>query len=256
MCYHVAVGGLCHSRQSAGKEAAALALALIWAGAPLQPREPPPALATVEIHVGGEGCVVDLDSGAPTPTPASGRLTIGSVEPGDHYLHIHCPDGKKSSLLISPSAGETLKVEGGDEASNRGPDMGVAELRLRLRQHIQEAIQLRARGRIEEAAQHLRNARKLDPENSDLHRELGITFLLGKEWKRARIEMLEAIRHDPDDADAYNGLAYALEKLGQIEAAVEAYRTATKLDPSDSTYRRHYFNAIAKLSAQQAEKKK
>jgi Flp pilus assembly protein TadD len=199
---------------------------------------------------------VDLDSGAPSQTGESGTIFIGSVEPGDHYLHVVCPQGKKASLLVSPSGGETLRVQIENKPAADGTVTEVGELKVRLRQHIQDAVRLRARGRIEEAAEHLRNARRLDPENSDLHRELGITFLLGKEWKRARIEMLEAIRNEPGDAEAFNGLGYALEKLGQLQAAIGAYQTASKLDPSDSSYRRHYFNALARLSAQQAEKKK
>jgi tetratricopeptide (TPR) repeat protein len=241
---------------SAALCAAALALAAHPAhGHPL-PREAPPLLATLEVQVGQKDCSVDLDSGAPSKTGESGTIVIGSVEPGDHYIHVVCPEGQKASILVSPSAGETLKLQIENELVGAGTDMEGAELKIRLRQHIQEAVELRARGRIEEAAEHLRNARKLDPENSDLHRELGITFLLGKDWKRARIEMLEAIRNEPRDAEAFNGLGYALEKLGQIQAAIAAYQTATKLDPSDSSFRRHYFNALAKLSAQQAEKKK
>ena len=134
--------------------------------------------------------------------------------------------------------------------------MEPAELRMRLHEHIQEAIRLRARGRIDEAAEQLRGARRLDPENSDLHRELGITFLLGKDWKRARIEMLEAIHSDPADAEAYNGLGYALEKMGMIDAAVEAFHIASRLDPSDTSYRRQYFDAIARQVEQRAEQKK
>ena len=104
--------------------------------------------------------------------------------------------------------------------------------------------------------QHLRDAAKLDPENSDLHCELGITFLLGKDWKRARVEMLEAVRHEPTNADAHNGLGYALEKLGKLDDALKEYRTASKLDPEDSSYRQHYVDALGKLYAQQAGKKK
>lgn len=68
--------------------------------------------------------------------------------------------------------------------------------------------------------------------------------------------MLEAIRYDHDDAEAYNGLGYAQEKLGNIESAVESYRTAMRRDSSDSTYRRHYFDALAKVAAKKPEKKK
>jgi Flp pilus assembly protein TadD len=124
-----------------------------------------------------------------------------------------------------------------------------------LRQLVQQAVQLRARGRLEEAVERLRAALKLDAENSDLHRELGITFLLGKDWKRARVEMLEAIRHDPTDADAYNGLGYALEKMGDLDEAVKQYRMATQLDPADPTYRTHYFDILSKLAQQRAKKK-
>ena len=219
-------------------------------------KEPAPAFATVEVRSGQEGCSVDLDSGAPTQTPPSGVLILGAVEPGDHYVHISCPEGRKGSFLVSPAAGATARVQFEDAAQPGAAGLEVADVRLQLQQHIREAVQLRARGRIDEAAAHLRNARRLDPENSDLHRELGITFLLGKDWKRARIEMLEAIRSEPTDAEAYNGLAYALEKLGNLEAAVEAYRNASKLEPSDSSYRRHYFDALAKLTAQRADKKK
>jgi superkiller protein 3 len=114
---------------------------------------------------------------------------------------------------------------------------------------------LRGRGRLDEAVGHLRAALKLDAENSDLHRELGITFLLGKDWKRARVEMLEAIRLDPTDADAYNGLGYALEKIGDLNEAVRQYRMATRLDPSDATYRTHYFDILSKLAQENTKKK-
>ncbi len=237
---------------------ATFALAVWLVPAPLfsKDRVKPPGPAVVEVHTGLEGCSVDLDSGAPTKTGEGGVLILGAVEPGDHYLHIDCPDGRKDSLLVSPSPGEALKVQLGEKPPADQAGLGIAELRTRLREHIQDAVRLRARGRMDEAAEHLRDARRLDPENSDLHRELGITFLLGKDWKRARIEMLEAIRSEANDAEAYSGLAYALEKMGQYDAAVEAYRMATKLDPSDNSYRRHYFDAIAKQAEQRALRKK
>lgn len=215
-------------------------------------KEKPLVPARVQVRTGIEDCSVDLDSGAPAKTGPTGALVLESVEPGDHYVHISCPDGRKSSLFISALPGETLNLN--PEGDNSSPEtgLGLAERQVQLHEHIQNAIRLRARGKIDEAAGHLRDARRLDPTNSDLHRELGITFLLGKDWKRARIEMLEAIRSDPNDAEAYNGLGYSLEKLGQIDAAVEAFHTASKLEPSESSYRRQYFNALGKQSEQRA----
>jgi Flp pilus assembly protein TadD len=202
---------------------------------------------------------VEIDSTAVGKTGESGSLELPDVEPGDHYIHVHCPDEEEGRAhFISVQAGESVEIRHEKIApAAASPDpLAVAQARIELRQHLQDAIRLRARGKVEEAVRNLREALRLDPENSDLHRELGITFLLAKEWKRARVEMLEAVRHKPDDADAYNGLGYSLEKLEDFEGAVEAYRAATKLEPTDSTYRQHYFGALAKLSAQQAEKKK
>ena len=223
--------------------------------APSREKPKPPEPAIVEVQTGIKDCSLDLDSGSPSRTDASGVMVFGSVEPGDHYLHISCPEGKKISLLITPAPGEKLRITPVDDPATSNSGLELAEIQVRLREHIQNALRLRARGRIDEAAEQLRGARRLDPANSDLHRELGITFLLGKDWKRARIEMLEAIRSDPADAEAYNGLGYALEKLGQIDAAVEAFHTASKLDPSETSYRRQYFDALAKQVEVQAARK-
>ena len=223
-------------------------------------KERPPQTAGVTVQTGGrEGCTVEIDSAEVGKTDKSGSLELTDVEPGDHYVHVRCP-GEESGRahFISVSAGNSVEVRHEEKAPVAEPadPLAAVQARIDLQKHLQDAVRLRARGNVEEAVKNLHEALSLDPENADLHRELGITFLLAKEWKRARVEMLEAVRHMPDDADAYNGLGYALEKLGDLQAALEAYHTATRLEPSDLIYRQHYFGALAKLSAQQAEKKK
>jgi Flp pilus assembly protein TadD len=203
--------------------------------------------------------LADLDGEGVGKTDNHGILVVPEVEPGDHYLHLRCPGEEEKVFFISPLLGEKValdesKAEDAAKPQNdAGP--GLAEVRTQLSQLVQQAVQLRARGRLEEAVKRLRAAVKLDPGNSDLHRELGITFLLGKDWKRARVEMLEAIRLDPTDADAYNGLGYALEKMGELDEAVKQYRMATRLDPADPTYRTHYFDLLSKLAQDKAKKK-
>lgn len=223
-------------------------------------REKQPQTAQVTIHSGREGCTVDLDSASAGATDSKGDLILAAVEPGDHYIHVLCLGERGKSYFISPRVGENVEIRHGigsaPAAGSASVQLEPGEVKVRLRRHIQEAVQLRARGRVEEAVAHLRNAFRLDPENSDLHREIGITFLLAKEWKRARVEMLEAVHYDPTDADAHNGLGYALEKLGDLEGALKEYRTAARLEPSDLIYRRHYLDALAKLAAKQAEQKK
>ncbi len=202
---------------------------------------------------------MDLDAEPAGKTDAKGILALDEVDPSDHYLHVRCPgEQPETAYFVSPHAGENLEIRPAPPGASPGspPPIEPAELKVKLSQSVQRAVRLRSQSRLEEAVELLRQATKMDPENSDLHRELGITFLLDKEWKRARVEMLEAIRHDPTDADAHNGLGYALEKLGEIDAALKEYRIATRLEPDNSSYRQHYLEAIGKLALKQAEKKK
>jgi Flp pilus assembly protein TadD len=217
-------------------------------------------IVQVTVHAGYDGCQVDLDATMAGKTDPLGVLVLDEVEPTDHYLHVKCPDQPEMTFFISPHAGDMVDIQPGSASSTAaeptGTPLEVAQAKIELRQLIQDAVRLRARGHIDEAVQHLRDAAKMDPGNSDLHRELGITFLLVKEWKRAEVEMLEAIRHDPSDSDAHNGLGYALEKQGRLDDALKEYRIATHLDPDDPSYRQHYVDALSKVVGQQTEKKK
>ncbi|HLY63629.1 MAG TPA: tetratricopeptide repeat protein [Terriglobia bacterium] len=203
---------------------------------------------------------MELDSTPAGKTDAQGTFRLAGVDPGDHYIHVNCPDQAEMTFFVSPRLGDKLDIQRDSATSTAakptGTNLEEAEDKIQLRQLIQDAVRLRARGHVEEAVQRLREAAKLDPGNSDLHRELGITFLLVKEWKRARVEMLEALRHDPTDADAHNGLGYALEKLGQLDAAVKEYRKATQLDPDDLSYRQHYVDALSKTMGDKTQEKK
>src|SRR5208282_943048 len=233
-----------------------LALAVTFGMASTRERQP--QTAKVVVQAGRADCRVDLDADAAGTTDATGNLTILDVDPGDHYIHVRCPGKPEAGYFISPKANAEARILPIQDApsSSEGSDPAArAEDKIQLRQLVQQAIQLRAQARLDEAVAALRQAMKLDPENSDLHRELGITFLLAKEWKRARVEMIEAIRHDQTDADAHNGLGYALEKLGDIDGALKEYRTATHLEPDDPTYRTHYYDALVKIQVRQESKK-
>jgi tetratricopeptide (TPR) repeat protein len=224
----------------------------------LSAKEHRPQTAQINLQAGRQGCRAEVDSVPMGTTDSKGTLLIADVEPGDHYLHVVCSDGPDTAYFISPRADETTMIQmtKGSEGGARDPDsVRVAANRIQLNQLVPKAVQLRGEGKLVEATAALRQAIALDPENSDLHRELGITFLLDKDWKRARVEMIEAIRHDQSDADAHNGLGYALEKLGDLDGAIREYRTATHLDPDDPTYRTHYLDMLVKLSQRQEDKK-
>jgi tetratricopeptide (TPR) repeat protein len=195
------------------------------------------------------GCSVEVDTRLQGKTDAQGGLTLAEVDTGDHYLHVDCPGQTEQELFISIKAGERLEVNPKPPASPLSA-FDAAQARDRLRDLVQQAVQARAAGHSDEAIAGLRRAVQLDPTNADLHVELGITFLLLKDWKRARVEYLEAIKHDPGEAESHNGLGYALEKLGGIDVATAEYRTAMRLDPDDGEYREHYFKALAELEGE------
>ena len=235
-----------------------VSLALVVTFAVASAREHQPQTARIAVQAGLAGCRVDLDADTAGVTGAAGNLIIADVDPGDHYIHVRCPGKPEVAYFISPKANEEARIGPIQDAlplPAASDPAALAEDKTQLRRLVQQAVQLRAQARLDESVAALRQAMKLDPENSDLHRELGITFLMAKEWKRARVEMIEAIRHDQTDADAHNGLGYALEKLGDIDGALKEYRTATHLEPDDPTYRTHYFEALVKIQVRQEAKK-
>ena len=145
------------------------------------------------------------------------------------------------------------------KAQTTGADtspLALAGRSLEVRSLFREAADFRSNGQFPEAISTLRRAIKVDPENPNLHHELGMTFLMIRDWERARVELLEAIRHDPNSADLHNGLGYALEKLGEISPALDQFRMATRLDSTDTSYRDQYFEALGLLAAQQSQNKK
>lgn len=214
----------------------------------------PQDAASVKIEAGRQGCSVELDSAKAGDTNLQGKLLLPEVDPGDHYVHLNCPGEAEQVYFISPKPGQQLNVQPKIAGSPLSPSE-VAESRIELQKLVQTAIQLRAAGQFMAAIDHLRHAILLDAQNSDLHRELGITFLMMKDWKRARVEYTEATRLDPGEADAHNGLGYAFEKLGETERARDEFRIAMRLDPEDPTYREHYLEAQAGLAAEKAKKR-
>jgi tetratricopeptide (TPR) repeat protein len=215
---------------------------------PLQP-------AQVRIQGFGAACTVELDASPAGKTDSQGQAILRDIEPGDHYVHLACPGQEEQAFFISPKPGEQAEVR--PKVASAAPSgLEAAAARQELQGLVQKAAQARTAGHSEEAVTDLRRAAELDPENPDLHRELGITFLLVKDWPRARVEYLEAIKHDPAEADSHNGLGYALDKMGEIEAAADEFRTATRLDPDDNTYRQHYIETLAEIEVLKERDKK
>lgn len=214
-----------------------------------------PQTAELDLRGFDGGCPVDLDGSPVGNTNARGELALATVPPGDHYVHVNCPSQSTQAFFRTAKAGEQAEVRPAPTATEQSP-LDVAAKRQELTHLVQKAVQERTSGHQDEAIADLRRATELDPENPDLHRELGITFLLLKDWARARVEYLEAIRYDSSEAESHNGLGYALEKLGNIDAASKEFRTAMQLEPDDLTYQEHYTETVLMLQEQKEKTRK
>ena len=86
----------------------------------------------------------------------------------------------------------------------------------------------------DEALDHFARAAELDPENERLSSRLASTYLVRKQPNQA-IEVLEpSCRRSPDNLTTALGLAMAYHYAGKFEMAINQYRRALKIDPSNT----------------------
>ena len=61
-------------------------------------------------------------------------------------------------------------------------------------------------------------------------------------------EYREALRLNPNNALAHNGLGFALEKKGDLRGALEEYRAATALDPKNANFKQNYERLLPQVN--------
>lgn len=217
-----------------------------------------PETARLTINAGKPGCKVDVDGVPAGTTNAKGNVVLAGITPSAHYVHVDCPQTPEATVFVSPSVGSNINVTAGpSEAGNDvGLGVGPAGNNLELRKLLSDAVDDRSNGQFPDAVHALRRAIQLDPSNAGLHHELGVTFLMIRDWPDAAVELREAIHDDPSSAGAHSELGYALEKLGDLNAALDQYRLAVHLDPQDSSYQDHYVEVLGMLAVEKAGKKK
>ena len=96
---------------------------------------------------------------------------------------------------------------------------------------IHRAVALRERGLNESATRKLLEALRHDPGDADAHRLLGEQYLRRREPTRALEEFDRALAGAPDYVEALLAKAELLEALGRVAEAEAAYRRALAADP-------------------------
>ncbi|MBI2946650.1 MAG: tetratricopeptide repeat protein [Verrucomicrobia bacterium] len=87
--------------------------------------------------------------------------------------------------------------------------------------------------RYAQAREHLENAARLQPKHAELRALLGNVLIVLGEIDEAERAFRQGLEHDPDNVDLILGLATVHRGRGHFESAMESYRSAARLKPSD-----------------------
>ena len=116
---------------------------------------------------------------------------------------------------------------------------GPAPLQLAQEDSFQRGLAALKENRMENALAELTEAKREHPDDARIRNFLGIVFVgLGKN-EEAATAYREAIRLDPQMADAYRNLGFLEWNQHQLEAARDALNKAVELSPNDSFA--HYY---------------
>jgi Flp pilus assembly protein TadD len=105
-----------------------------------------------------------------------------------------------------------------------------------------------AQGRTHEATGHLREALRLQTDDTELHiinTLLANSLMREGETERARAAFQEALCRDPHYWEALNGLGNLLARQGKVDPAIELYRQALAVAPSEAAVHHNFANALA-----------
>ncbi|HEY5898846.1 MAG TPA: tetratricopeptide repeat protein [Burkholderiales bacterium] len=109
---------------------------------------------------------------------------------------------------------------------------------------FEQAVLLLHARQYEPAAAALHALLQRSPQVPELHVNMGYALLGLKNYAAARDFFLGAIRLRPSQANAYYGLAEALEGTGDLRGAIEAMRTYVHLRPAEDEFARKANAAI------------
>ncbi len=100
-----------------------------------------------------------------------------------------------------------------------------------------------------DALRNFEKAAQLDPKDDKPHFNAGVVYAWRSEWGSAKRAFKKALKRGPGNWPAWWMLGYAEERLGNREAAVEAYKTSLRVDTSLYDPKKNPFALMTKLKA-------
>ncbi|KVQ57602.1 tetratricopeptide repeat protein [Burkholderia territorii] len=145
--------------------------------------------------------------------------------------------GYEQLLAREPAHPDALHFLGLLTCQAGQPDEGIALMRRSIDAypsaiyHNNLGNALRERGRLDDAIAQYREAVRRQPDYAEAHNNLGDALREARQPDASMQHCAQAIALRPDYAQAYNNLGNALKDLGQSDAAVLAYGKAIEHDP-------------------------
>jgi tetratricopeptide (TPR) repeat protein len=146
-------------------------------------------------------------------------------EPTDDYLQEVRLAGGEDELMSALKSAKVTKPEHVDPA--------VQARQAEVRQHVAHGAELMQAKRYADAEAEFRAAVELDPENADLHANLGSALGSKGDWDAEVTEEREALRLNPNNDVAHANLGSGLGSKGDWDAEVTEEREALRLNPNN-----------------------
>jgi tetratricopeptide (TPR) repeat protein len=112
--------------------------------------------------------------------------------------------------------------------------------------HSNLGVALYGQGKLPEAIRHYREALRINPNFAQAHNNLGKALADRGELTSAMMHYREALRIDPAYAEAHNNLGNAFAESGELTSAAAHYREAIRIKPAEADAYLNLGNVLVK----------
>lgn len=101
-------------------------------------------------------------------------------------------------------------------------------------------VHMSMQGLYTEAIACLKKGLSLEPQNSLLWLNLGLSYYAADMQDDSRYALIKSLKYNPYEADTWDTLGLVLHQGGDIEHAKQAFQSAIKLEPTDGRIWNNY----------------
>ncbi|MBE9531509.1 MAG: tetratricopeptide repeat protein [Proteobacteria bacterium] len=139
-------------------------------------------------------------------------------------------------LFVALFAAFVLYGCGSDEGKDAGDDVKVEDSGDPAKDSFKRGVQHSLKGNHDKAIEAYNESLKHNPHSAVVHSNLGFEFYDKELFDKSVESQEKALDMDPELANAYYGLAMALEKKGDNDGAAENYREFMKISKPHSLW--------------------